>query len=192
MNSNLHTEVDVLFWQIALKDDKEAFKELFVNFFAPLCVYAQRFIDDRNTCEDVVQEVFFRIWKNRKLLEIKSSTRNYLITNVKNSCIDYLRRKDVEQTYIMTQTDKLSENEHSDELYTVKELEETINKSLTKLPDKIREVFEMSRFEGLTYAEIAAEKNISVKTVEAYMTRALKILRVELKDYLPFVILFLW
>lgn len=192
MNSNLHTEVDVLFWQIALKDDKEAFKELFVNFFAPLCVYAQRFIDDRNTCEDVVQEVFFRIWKNRKSLEIKSSTRNYLITNVKNSCIDYLRRKDVEQTYIMTQTDKLSENEHSDELYTVKELEETINKSLTKLPDKIREVFEMSRFEGLTYAEIAAEKNISVKTVEAYMTRALKILRVELKDYLPFVILFLW
>lgn len=192
MNSNLHTEVDVLFWQIALKDDKEAFKELFVNFFAPLCVYAQRFIDDRNTCEDVVQEVFFRIWKNRKSLEIKSSTRNFLITNVKNSCIDYLRRKDVEQTYIMTQTDKLSENEHSDELYTVKELEETINKSLTKLPDKIREVFEMSRFEGLTYAEIAAEKNISIKTVEAYMTRSLKILRVELKDYLPFVILFLW
>lgn len=192
MNSNLHTEVDVLFWQIALKDDKDAFKELFVNFFAPLCVYAQRFIDDRNTCEDVVQEVFFRIWKNRKSLEIKSSTRNFLITNVKNSCIDYLRRKDVEQTYIMTQTDKLSENEHSDELYTVKELEETINKSLTKLPDKIREVFEMSRFEGLTYAEIAAEKNISIKTVEAYMTRSLKILRVELKDYLPFVILFLW
>lgn len=192
MNNNLHTEIDILFWRIALKDDTEAFKELFVNFFAPLCVYAQRFIEDRNTCEDIVQEVFFRIWKNRKSLEIKSSVRNFLITNVKNSCIDNLRRKDVEETYLLKQADKLLVGERSDEIYTTKELEEIINKSLARLPDKIRVVFEMSRFDGLTYSEIAIKNNISVKTVEAYMTKALKVLRVELRDYLPFVVLFLW
>lgn len=192
MNNNLHTEIDILFWRIALKDDTEAFKELFVNFFAPLCVYAQRFIEDRNTCEDIVQEVFFRVWKNRKSLEIKSSVRNFLITNVKNSCIDNLRRKDVEETYLLKQADKLSVGERSDEIYTTKELEEIINKSLAMLPDKIRIVFEMSRFDGLTYSEIAIKNNISVKTVEAYMTKALKVLRIELRDYLSFVVLFLW
>lgn len=187
---NPHNEIDSLFWKIALQDDREAFKKLFTDFFAPLCVYAQRYVENRNISEDIVQDVFFSIWKNRKNLDIRTSTRNFLITSVKNSCIDSLRRKEVESRYMAVQADNMNEADTED-LYAISELEEAINKALEKLPDKIRLVFEMSRFQELTYAEIAQKQDISVKTVEAYMTKALKQLRVELKDYLPFILLFL-
>lgn len=187
---NPHNEIDSLFWKIALQDDREAFKKLFTDFFAPLCVYAQRYMENRNISEDIVQDVFFSIWKNRKNLDIRTSTRNFLITSVKNSCIDSLRRKEVESRYMAVQADNMNEADTED-LYAISELEEAINKALEKLPDKIRLVFEMSRFQELTYAEIAQKQDISVKTVEAYMTKALKQLRVELKDYLPFILLFL-
>jgi len=184
--------VDSLFWKIALKDDEEAFRLLFYNFFPPLCVFAARYIPDKETCEDIVQEVFLKIWKNRKRLEINTSARNFLVTAVKNSCIDHQRKRDTEENYRTYQSLLNHQMMTSDDIYTIRELEEMIHESLNKLPDNIRLVFEMNRFEGKTYSEIASQLNISVKTVEAYMSKALKILRVELKDYLPFVILFLW
>lgn len=190
-NTDSHIEIDSLFWKIALNDDKEAFRKLFTDFFAPLCVYAHRFVEDLSISEDLVQDVFFNLWKNRKSLEIRTSTRNFLVTNVKNSCIDYLRRKEVEARYTAAQSQNTDSIYDTEDLYIISELEENINKALIKLPDKIRIVFEMNRFQDLTYAEIAQQKEISVKTVEAYMTKALKHLREELKDYLPFILLFL-
>jgi RNA polymerase sigma-70 factor (ECF subfamily) len=181
---NRSNELTTLIWRIILKDDKEALKKIFLDFFAPLCVYANRFIPDKDTCEDIVQNVFYLIWLNRKTLEITSSARNFLITSVKNSCIDYLRRKDVEARYIGRQMEKAEESCDTEELYTVSELEEALHNALSKLPDHIRTVFEMNRFTGLTYKEIAEKNGISEKTVEAYISKVLKFLRVELKDYL--------
>lgn len=184
------SSTDQLFWRIAIKDDEEAFQTLFFDFFSSLCVFAHRYIDSWEICEDVVQDTFFKIWKNRKTIEIKTSGRNFLLTSVKNSCIDYIRKKDLEQQW----KDKETQSKHlaaSEDLYSHVELEEMLNAALAKLPDNIREVFEMNRFEGKTYREIAEERNISIKTVEAQMTKALKILRVELADYLPLVLLFL-
>ena len=80
----------------------------------------------------------------------------------------------------------------SDDLYSVEELENLIEKAINELPEKYREVFRMSRFEHLTYKEIAERKNISIKTVEAYMHKSLIILSVSLKDFLPYVLLFLF
>ena len=81
--------------------------------------------------------------------------------------------------------------DYDEDLYTTEELENLINEALDKLPEQIASTFRMNRFEGKTYNEIAVEKGISVKTVEAYMTKALKFLRCELKDYLPLLIGFL-
>lgn len=184
--------VDALFLKIALNDDEGAFRTLFYNFFPSLCVFANRYIDDKENCEDIVQETFLKIWKKRKSLEINVSARNFLITSVRNSCIDYQRRKETEENYRVYHTHFADNLYASDDIYTVKELEEMISDSLAKLPENIRAVFEMNRFEGKTYSQIAEENNISVKTVEAYMSKALKLLRIELKDYLPFAILFLW
>lgn len=186
-----YAEIDHLFWKIALNDDEEAFKKLFTDFFAPLCVYAHYFVEDKNLSEDIVQEVFFCLWKNRKKLDMHSSTRNFLVTSVKNSCIDHLRKKEVEARYVHFQSDRSGSYEEED-VYTASELENVINTALYALPEKLRTVFELSRFEGLTYSEIAEKQQISVKTVEAYMTKSLKYLRTELKDYLPFIFLFLY
>lgn len=182
--------IDQLFLRIALKDDEQAFRKLFFDFFSPLCVFAHRYVENRDVCEDIVQDTFLKIWKNRKRLEINTSGRNFLITSVRNSCVDYLRRKDLENSRFTELKEKFTLSS-PDDLYSTIELEEMLGKALNRLPEKIRIVFEKNRFEGMTYNEIAAEQNISVKTVEAYMTKALKQLRIEFKDYLPVILLFL-
>lgn len=184
--------IDSLFWKIALKDDEIAFRTLFFQFFSPLCVFAHRYIDGWENCEDIVQETFFKIWKNRKNIEINTSSRNFLITSVKNSCIDFLRKQETEQSWQQKEIENNASSYTSGDIYSTIELEQMLAAALAKLPDNIRIVFEKNRFEGMTYAEIATEHHISVKTVEAYMTKALKHLRVELKDYLPLIILLLW
>lgn len=186
------SSIDSLFWRIAIKDDEIAFRTLFFQFFSPLCVFAHRYVDRWETCEDIVQETFFKIWKNRKNIEINTSSRNFLITSVKNTCIDFLRKQETEQNWQQKEIENNTSWYTSEDIYSTIELEQMLSAALAKLPDNIRIVFEKNRFEGMTYTEIAAEHNISVKTVEAYMTKALKHLRVELKDYLPLIILLLW
>lgn len=186
------SSIDSLFWKIALKDDETAFRTLFFQFFSPLCVFAHRYVDNWETCEDVVQETFLKIWKNRKSIEINTSSRNFLITSVKNSCIDFLRKQETEQNWQQRVIENNPSWYISGDIYSTIELEQMLSAALAKLPENIRTVFEKNRFDGMTYAEIATEHNISVKTVEAYMTKALKHLRVELKDYLPLVLLLLW
>lgn len=185
--------IDHQFWQMALHDDKSAFQLLFSDFFAPLCLFAHRYIKDKDVCEDLVQELFYQIWKNRKKIRIKTSTRNYLVTNVKNACIDYLRRRELENRFREKQGIELDARINEKEtLYGITELEEMLNAALGKLPPTVRKTFEMSRLEAQTYAQIADKCGLSVKTVEAHMSRALKLLRKELKDWLPFLITYLY
>lgn len=183
--------IDQLFWKIALNDDEDAFRALFFEFFSSLCIFAHRHIDDWDTCEDLVQDTFFKVWKNRKSIEISVSSRNFLITSVRNSCIDYLRKQNAARIWIERETLK-TVRYASEDLYSHIELEQLLIKALDKLPENVRNVFELNRFQGKSYKEIAEQQGVSVKTIEAHITKALKILRVELKDYLPLFILFLW
>lgn len=191
MSLNNSDIVDQLFLKISLKDDEEAFQRLFFEFFSSLCVFSHRYINDWTVCEDIVQEAFFKIWKNRKSIDIASSSRNFLVTTVRNLCVDYLRKEDVARTWQEKEGTKDYEST-SENLYSLVELEQILSDALSKLPENIRTVFELNRFEGKTYKEIAEENEISIKTVESYMSKALKLLRTELKDYLPLLILFFW
>lgn len=189
MKENEANIIDSLFWKIALKDDETAFQTLFFQFFSPLCVFAHKYIENWETCEDIVQETFYKIWKNRKNIDIKTSYRNFLITSVRNNCIDNIRKKETELNWLQKEQE-VDLSYSSEDIYTTIELEQMLNTALSKLPENIRSVFEKNRFGGKTYNEIAIEHNISIKTVEAHMTKALKHLRVELKDYLPLLLLF--
>ena len=186
-NVSLHS----LFRRIAFNDDQEAFKELFFDFYPSLCVFAGRYISSPETCEDIVQETFYSLWKNRKKIEVTSSFRNLLITSVKNSCVDYLRKQSVRQIHSERQ-DNHEIIDTPEEIYTVSELEEMLKTALDRLPPNVRKAFELSRFENMTYNKIAEEMDVSPKTVEAYISKALSVLRVELKDYLPLTLLFLY
>ncbi|MGV8962038.1 MAG: RNA polymerase sigma-70 factor [Candidatus Saccharimonadaceae bacterium] len=180
---------DTLFRKTAFADDLDAFKKIFIEFYPSLCVFAGRYLSSPETCEDIVQEVFMNIWKNRKTLNIHSSFRNFLITSVRNSCTDYLRKLSSHDKYL----DNYSLSSYSpapDEIYTIKELEEKLKAALEKLPLNIQIAFNMSRTLNMTYKEIATEMKISPKTVESYISQALKMLREELKDYLPITLLF--
>lgn len=182
------TVLDNLFRKIAFHDDREAFRELFFDFYPSLCVFAGRYVSSPETCEDIVQDTFFHLWKNRKKIEITSSFRNLLITSVKNNCMDYLRKQSVRQNHADKQT--VSDTIDTPEaIYTIRELEEMLHAALEQMPGNVRRAFELSRFENMTYHQIAEEMSVSPKTVEAYISKALSILRVELKDYLPVALL---
>lgn len=172
-------------------DDHEAFNKLYSLFYAPLCVFASRYISDFNTIEDCVHDVFLKIWTDRKNILINTSLRSYLLTTTKNHCLNLIEKKKTEQTYeqyILNTYDPYS----SDDLYSVEELKSIINKAIDALPPKCRIVFKMSRFEHMTYKEIAEKQNISIKTVEAYIHKSLVMLSISLKDYLPYLILFIF
>ena len=179
-----------LFEQIR-NNNAEAFNTLYAQFFAPLCVFASRYISDHNIIEDCVQDVFLKIWKDKENINITTSIRSYLLTATKNNCLNLIEKKKTEQTYeqyILNTYDEYS----SSDLYSVEEIERLITQAINKLPEKYRTVFQMSRFENLTYKEIAVKQNISIKTVEAYMHKSLIILQIALKDYLPIIGLLLF
>ena len=182
--------IDNIFKEVTENNDQEAFRTLFFQFYSPLCVFANRYISDPMVCEDIVQETFSRIWEKRKQIFVTSSFRNFLVTMVRNGCIDYLRKQEQETNWVQWKLEVTSE-ETNGEIYTLQELQNLLEEALKKLPAPIRISFILNRFEGKKYIEIADAQHISVKTVEAHISKALKFLRTELKDYLPMLLFLL-
>lgn len=174
-----------------LKQGREnALEMVFRTYYQPLCRYAYTFLNDRDEAEEVVQAAFIAVWDKRQKLSIEASLKSYLFRMVRNSCLNVIKHNKVRQLYA---AESLSFGEPvaettSQSILAV-ELEKKISDSLNDLPDQCRLVFQLSRFEELKYAEIAAQLNISLKTVENHMGKALKILRTKLKDYLPVFLL---
>jgi RNA polymerase sigma-70 factor (ECF subfamily) len=190
MKEDLH--YDQLFLKTALQDSEEAFRELFFEFFPALCIYAANIVGDDEIARDIVQETFFKIWKNRKKIELESSFRNFLVTTVRNQCTDILRKRTVRDRFASQSfSTQETPDQSPEDIYTINELEQIIGEAIQKLPPNIREAFEMNRFKRMTYNEIAQQMSLSPKTIEAYISKALNILRIELKDYLPLLCLFL-
>lgn len=156
-----------------------------------LCNFATRYIHDPEIAEDIVQEVFYKLWRNPANLDSKQKISSYLIRAVQNQGLNMLDHQLIEKKYAEV---ILNANLNSDDysLYEQmfgNELEEKIQRVIKeKLPDACRTVFELSRNEGLKYKEIAEKLNISVKTVETQISRALVVLRNELKEYITFII----
>lgn len=173
---------EILLLRAIVNDDQKSFKAIFMKYYSPLVILADRYIHSLSESEDVVQDMFFHLWKNRKNIQIKTSLRSLLLASVKNRSIDYVRKFKVRDKYESLCMERDSQAE--DILYSESELKDALNKALSKLPEKVKQVFLMNRFQGLRYSDIAQKNGISVKTVEAYMTKALKMLRYEMSDYI--------
>ena len=131
-----------------------------------------------------MQDVFYSIWKNRKDFRLTSGWQSYLYRSVYNNSMNYLRK--TRKEYLLEEEVKENKAASSGDPYeemSYTELNETINATLEKLPERTRQIFRLSRFEGLTYNEIAKKLSISVKTVEANMGKALKAFRLSLEEY---------
>lgn len=164
--------------------DKVAYEQLFKTHYNSLCRFAFSFIKDKDDAEDIVQELFVKLWSNSSKLEINTSIKAYLFRSVRNTCMNYLKHEKVKNLYFQNGSSTQVSEEYTDHLAN-EELSHLIHASIEELPEKRKEIFLLSRSEGLKYAEIAKQLSISIKTVETQMGLALKFLREQLKHYLP-------
>jgi RNA polymerase sigma-70 factor (ECF subfamily) len=164
--------------------DIKQFELVFKEYYEKLCHFAFKYLKNIDHSEGIVQDTFYNIWKNRKTLQITSSLKSYLYTAVRNNCLQEIRTRNLDIKYENYYKSHYTNESISpaDEL-NAKELSNAINKALNSLPERCREIFKMSRYEGLKYHEIADKLSISVKTVEANMGKALKQFRLYLKDF---------
>lgn len=170
---------------------REDFERLFRAHYSSMCSYANNFLRDLDASEEIVQEVMFRLWVNRENIAFDTSPRSYLFRAVRNSCLNFLKHMNVREEYRAEREARVQELQRSQEdEMIVSELQEKIREAVDRLPVERRKVFILSRYEGLTYAEIAVRLGISVKTVENQMSSALRTLREELSEYLPWLVLF--
>ena len=165
------------------KGDIKQFESLFRSSYASLVKYAKTLIKDHDTAEEIVQDLFFRIWQNKEKIKIESSLNGYLFRAVHNSCLHHIEHLKVverhEQEMTFVQND---ESESPAEILQYKELQSKIARTIEKLPERCGQIFCMNRFEGLKYAEIAEKLSVSLKTVEANMGKALKEFRKALAE----------
>ncbi|MGQ1890943.1 RNA polymerase sigma-70 factor [Thermophagus sp. OGC60D27] len=172
---------------------KEAFEEVYNNLFNMLFCLAMGYVGQREIALEMVQDAFVKLWENRSELRKSTNIKNYLYTITKNNCLNHLRHQEIinrgHRDYLIPELKYQQEalTHFPDSFVKLEELMEEVDRAINLLPNDIAETFRLSRFGGLTYADIAKEQKISTKTVEARISKALLILRRELKDYLPII-----
>ncbi len=165
-----------------LINGKDGFKHIFQQFFQPLYHLSSHYLEDHDEAKEVVQDAFVKLWEVRQNLDENSNIRNFLFTLVKNNCLNLLKRKQL----LVKHHEKLkwmemhyqyeSLSRMGDDYLEFNELKDKIDLAIQNLPEHCRVVFELSRFEDLKYREIAEKLGVTQKTVEAHLTKALKIL----------------
>ena len=163
---------------------------LFREHFTGLCYFARKYTGDLDAAKEIVHSVFIRIWEIRYEFDWDKPAKSYLFASVYNRSLNYVRNNKKFKSHEEASLHNLRTDEtvYSNDLETA-ELQSRIKSAIMRLPEKCREVFELSRFENKKYSEIALHLNISVKTVESQMSKALYILKEELKDYLMIALL---
>jgi RNA polymerase sigma-70 factor (family 1) len=184
----LYSDNDIV---VALRAGEEkVFEDVFRSFYPALCRYAESIVKDDAQAEDIVQQVFVTIWEKRLSITFHVSAKAYLYRAVHNRCLNFLEQGKVRQLYV-SETVKQEEpmSAAADAAGDQMELQSRITRALSKLPEQCGLIFRLSRFDEMKYAEIATHLGISIKTVENQMGKALRILREELKEYLPVLLM---
>lgn len=162
-------------------DDRAAFAEIYRRYKGPLYVHAFHRLQDREETKDLLQQLFATLWENRKHLNIDGYLSGYLFTAVRNRVLKFVARQNVNSRYIASVQSTINNTSYqSDQLVREKELSAIIEKEISALPTKMREIFELSRKQHLSNAEIAEILDISEKTVRNQLNNALSILRSKL------------
>lgn len=177
----------------AAVDREIVFERAFRDYFKALHAYAFTIIRDEENAEEIVQNVFFKLWEKKENIDEITSLKAYLYRATYNDSLNFLKHTKVKAAYETYAKSTGSDKSDAVDTLSTKELQAKIDKALNELPEQCRTIFQMSRFEELKYREIAEQLNLSVKTVENQMGKALKVLREKLADCLPllFILIFL-
>lgn len=179
------------------RTDKSTFSKIYLVYFPKMVRFAREYVVSTEDAENIVQDIFMYLWEHRDMLDSLTNLNAFLFTLAKNRCIDFYRHK----TFIDSKKeslDNLQDRERKlkmealmqfdENIFTEKEIESLLVKAIEHLPEKCRQVFILSRMNGLKHEEIAIKLNISVHTVQNHIVAALRKLKVELRDYLPLFI----
>jgi RNA polymerase sigma-70 factor (family 1) len=172
-------------------DDQNAFTVIFVKYYSDLVRFSYGFTKNSEVSEEIVQEVFLKLWAGRNSIEIQTSFKSFFLKAVQNRSLDYLRHNRITCKYASTLLEHSILSGNDTENYVLfSELEEKFNEAMGRIPVQYAEAFRMSRIETLNYEEIASKLGVSVRTVEVRVSKALLLLRDELKDFLPVLVIF--
>lgn len=188
-SQSMSTESSENFASLLQSGDEGAFQAIFQEFYVPVCKTVQRFIRDKGIVEDLAQDIFVRLWERREQINITTSLGAYLHRMAVNEALTYIRRQKKFQTNDITETDFKANDHSTDQVMAGNELKDNISAAISQLPPRCQTIFKMSRYEEMTYKQIGEALDISVKTVENQMGKALKILRGLLQNYLQWMVL---
>lgn len=183
-----------------LKSETDVFSKLYTNYRLRFIRFAQTYLSDASLAEDIVMESLAYYWEHRKELKNDENIPAYLLTVIKHKCLNHLRQERLhnERDSLLSEVGlweldfKINTLSSCDpyELYS-NEVQEIVNRTLKKLPSKTRQIFLMNRYENISYPEIAKKLDLNQKTIEYHISKALKELRIALKDYFPSLIFFI-
>lgn len=182
MEMNVYARLDDnVLTDLLQKQDGHAFTELYNRYWGLMFTHARRMVKDDDLANDIVQEVFLKLWQHSKSINISGSVSGYLYRSLRNHILNHIEKQRVRQDYLTSLARWIQEGHRdTEDEMAVRELEEQIESEVTHLPPRMRQVFELSRHACLSYKEIAAQVNISEGTVKKQIYNALKILKNKL------------
>lgn len=189
MNKNQCTDDTYLLSAIRMAD-KNAYAFLFRRYYPMLCAYGNKFVDLEDA-EEIVQDVMLWLWENRSTYSIEGSLSQYLFKAVYYRAINKIASRQAQYRIETLFYEQMQEMLQDTDFYQIEELTKRIKDAVEALPASYRESFVMHRFEQMSYKEIAEKLGVSHKTIDYRIQQALKLLRIELKDYLPIILSFL-
>ena len=171
--------------QLLIEGDEKTFERVFKSNYKALYSYANMIVRDHEAAEEIVQGMFLKLWERKEKLELHTSLKAYLYRSIYNDSLNLIKHEKVKLKY---QSHALytmkNESDNASDKVQLSELEKRLQVALNQLPEGCRTIFQLSRFEDLKYKEIADRLKISIKTVENQMGKALKLLRMELAEFL--------
>ncbi len=188
LNKELLVKQDILIKK--LKEGHEsAYEALFKTFYTELVVHANRYLYDMESAKEIVQDLFVNIYERRNNLDINSSLKSYLYRSVQNRCINFINAQKTKDKYAnYVKNSNIGEENSVESAMNVAELENALYSAIGDLPPKCRMIFKMNRFEGFSNGEIADRLELSKRTVETQITKALKILRTKMQPYMVSIV----
>lgn len=166
--------------------NQTVFDYIFINYYSSLCAFANKYLESRELAEDVVQDFFVNFWIEGSRLEIKSSLKSYLYASIRNRCLDWHKHRNSSEKYRKFILSGIAESgPNEEEMATESELRVAVYNALQKCSPRSREIFTLSRIDGLSNQQIADRLGLSKRTVELQISNALKTLKSVLSDFLP-------
>jgi RNA polymerase sigma-70 factor (ECF subfamily) len=154
----------------------DAYKTIFNLYYKPLCSFAKKYVLDLAVAEDIVQEIFVKFWEQRKEIQLKTTVKSYFFQSVRNECLNYLKHQGVVEKYKVHIASAVTDDFFYDRLEE-EEINQLVYQTIQSLPPRCKQIFELSRFEGKSFEEIAQELSISKNTIKNQLVSALKHIR---------------